>query len=94
MDVYRKGGKLVLEVSEDALVAGAEHIPGNELKVVDKERYLNFIASHLTDFGDNGDFNSASHLTRLFDRLAIEAAETDQGALPANAPGEPGRTND
>ena len=85
MKAYRNNGMLVIEVSEGALLHGATLIPGQPLHVTDPERYLNWIAGHVMSFGDDGDFDSASELTRLFDRLAVAAAESDAGCEPANA---------
>ncbi len=85
MKAYRKDGLLVIEVREDALLHGAALIPGQPLRVTDPETYLNWIAGQVMSFGDNGDFDSVSELTRLFDRLAVAAAESDAGCEPANA---------
>lgn len=79
MQAYRRNGLLVIEVSEDALVDGAVQIPDNPVRVTDRERFLNWIASQVTTFGDDGDFSSMSELGRLFDKLATEAAECDAG---------------
>lgn len=84
MKAYRHNGKLVIEVREDALLHGATLIPGEPLRVTDPERYLTWIAGHVMSFGDDGDFDSVSDLTRLFDRLAVAAAESDAGCEPAN----------
>lgn len=89
MKAYRHDGKLVIEVREDALLHGATLIPSQPLRITDPEKYLNWIARQVMSFGDDGDFDSASDLTRLFDRLAIAAAESDAGCEPANAQGEP-----
>lgn len=79
MNAYRKDGKLVIEISEDALCSGAHMIPGNEGTVTDREKFLNFCAQQVCGFGDNGDFLSTSHLTRLLDDLVTEAIESDAG---------------
>lgn len=84
MKAYRHDGKLVIEVREDALLHGATLIPGEPLRVRDPAKYLNWIAGHIVCFGDDGDFDSVSDLTRLFDRLAVAAAESDAGCEPAN----------
>lgn len=80
MIAYRKNGKVVIEVSEDALVSGVEQLDP-PLRVTDRETYLNFIASQICEFGDNGDFGSASHFTRLLDLLANEALESDAAII-------------
>lgn len=69
----------MIEISEDALCSGAHMIPGNEATVTDREKFLNFCASHVCHFGDNGDFLSVSHLGRLLDDLVSEAIESDAG---------------
>jgi len=79
MKAYRKDGKLMIEISEDALCSGAHMMPGNEATVTDRERFLDFCAAHVCDFGDNGDFLSASNMTRLLDDLVTEAIESDAG---------------
>lgn len=79
MKAYRKDGKLVIEISEDALCSGTHSMPGNEASVTDREKFLNFCAQQVCGFGDNGDFNSASRLTRLLDDLVTEAIESDAG---------------
>lgn len=85
MLAYRKNGALVIEIQESALLHGATLIPGQPLRVTDPEKYLNWIAGHVTGFGDGGDFDSASDITRLFDSLAVAAAESDAGCEPANS---------
>ncbi len=84
MKAYRRDGKLMIEIGEDALLHGATLIPDDPIRITDPERYLNWIAGHVMSFGDDGDFDSASDLTRLFDRMAIAAAEWDAGCEPAN----------
>jgi len=79
MKAYREDGKLVIEIDEDALCNGAQFMPGMEATVTDREKFLNFCAKQICSFGDTGDFNSASHLTRLLDDLATEAIESDAG---------------
>lgn len=79
MKAYRADGKLVIEIDEDALCNGAHFMPGMEATVTDRERFLNFCAKQICSFGDNGDFNSASHLTRLLDELVTDAIESDAG---------------
>lgn len=55
-------------------------LPGNEaVKVTNREKFLNYCADQICDFGDTGDFNSASHMTRLIDDLINEALEDDAG---------------
>jgi hypothetical protein len=79
MKAYRKDGQLVIEIDEDALCSGTHMLPGMEATVTDREKFLNFCAKQICAFGDNGDFNSASRLTRLLDDLVTEAIESDAG---------------
>ena len=79
MKAFRKDGKLLIEISEDALCNGIHFMPGMEATVTDREKFLNFCAKQICSFGDNGDFNSASRLTRLLDDLVTEAIESDAG---------------
>ena len=79
MKSYRKNGNLVIEISEDALCNGVHVIPGNDVIVTDREKFLSFCAAHVCSFGDNGDFLSTSHMTRLLDDLVTEAIESAAG---------------
>lgn len=79
MKAHREDGKLVIEIDEDALCNGAHFMPGMEATVTDREKFLNFCAKQICEFGDNGDINSASRLTRLLDDLVTEAIESDAG---------------
>lgn len=79
MKAYREDGDLVIEISEDALCNGTHFLPGMEATVTDREKFLDFCAKQICSFGDTGDFNSASHLTRLLDALMTEAIESDAG---------------
>ena len=79
MKAHRANGKLVIEIDEDALCSGTHYMPGMEATVTDRERFLNFCAKQICSFGDNGDFNSASKMTRLLDDLVTEAIESDAG---------------
>ena len=79
MNAYRKDGQLVIEISEDALCSGTHTLPGMKATVTDRDKFLNFCAKQICDFGENGDFNSASRLTRLLDDLMTEAIESDAG---------------
>jgi hypothetical protein len=82
MKAYRKDGNLVIEISEAALLTGSELIPVYKLTVTDSEKFLDFCVRNVCVFGDDGDFNSASALTRLLDDLVIEAYECDAGIEP------------
>ena len=80
MKAYRKDGNLVIEISEDALVDGVRMIPElPSFKVTDRDTFLNFCASQITDFGDSGDFNACSKLTTLIDDLVEHATESAAG---------------
>lgn len=79
MNAYRKDGKLVIEISEDALCNGAMFLPGHSIRVTDREKFLDFCAAHVCTNGDNGDFMSCSDLTRVLDALVDEALENDEG---------------
>jgi hypothetical protein len=79
MKAYRADGRLVIEIDEDALCSGTHFMSGMEVTVTDREKFLNFCAKQICEFGDNGDFNSASRQTRLLDDLVTEAIESDAG---------------
>lgn len=81
MKAYRKDGKLVIEISENALCSGAHMMPGNDATITDREKFLGFCARHVCSFGDTGDFLSASNMTRLLDDLVTEAIESDAGIV-------------
>lgn len=79
MKAYRKNGNMIIEISEDAMCDGAHCLPEINATVTDREKFLNFCVNHVCEFGDNGDFNSASRMTRLLDDLVVEAIENDAG---------------
>lgn len=80
MRAKREDGKLVIEIDEQAVLDGMHTSPGNEMvRVIDRERFLDFLASQICDFGDSGDFGSCSNMTRLLDDLVTHAAESAAG---------------
>ncbi len=80
MRAYRQDGKLIVEIVEQNIIDGLHMLLGSEaVKVTDREKLLNYCADRICDFGDTGDFNSASNMTRLIDDLINEALEDDAG---------------
>lgn len=79
MKSYRQNGRLIIEISEDALCNGTHQIPGNECKVTDREEFLNSIQRNICEIGDNGDFNSCSTLTKLIDDCIQNAVDNGEG---------------
>jgi hypothetical protein len=80
MQAKRQNGKLVIEIDERAILAGIHCLPGNEMvEVIDREKFLNFLAAQICDFGDSGDFGGCSNMTRLLDDLVTHAAESAAG---------------
>lgn len=80
MKSFRRGGKLIIEISEDALCNGIHQLPGCDTAMIeDRDTFLDYCAKHICDVGDTGDFNSASSLVRLIDELVNEAIEEGAG---------------
>lgn len=80
MRAYRKDGKLIIEIEETNIESGLYLSPGNEMgKIFDREKFFNFLADRICEFGEDGDFNSCSKMTRLIDDIITEAIESDEG---------------
>ena len=79
MIAYREHGDLYIKINEEALCSGAQFIDLDSVTISDREKYLNFLATQICSFGENGDFESCSNLTKLVDDLVIHAIECDAG---------------
>ena len=80
MHAKRDNGMLVITIDEQTILDGLHASPGNEMvRVTDRERFLDFLASQICSFGDSGDFGSCSNMTRLLDDLVTHAAESAAG---------------
>jgi hypothetical protein len=49
------------------------------VSITDREQFLDFVADQVCTFGDNGDFDGCSYMTRLLDDLVTEAVESAAG---------------
>lgn len=74
--VYRKNGKIFIEIPEKILIDGLKTI---DYKATDKEKYLNYFAANILNSGDDGEFCSISDFTRMIDNLVEEAFENSEG---------------
>ena len=80
MHAKRANGKIVIEIDEHAIVDGAHLAPGRTMaSITDREKFLDFVAAQICTFGDSGDFDGCSYMTRLLDDLVTEAVESDAG---------------
>jgi hypothetical protein len=80
MNARRENGKLIIEIDENALVAGVGMISEYpSFRVVDREVFLNFCVKQICDFGDSGDFGACSKFTMLLDDLVEHATECAAG---------------
>lgn len=72
---YRKDGKIIIEMPEDLLIFAAENNDYYNLKVFDKELFLNYIANNLvSETGFNGE-TGLSGFEELLDNMFVEAGE-------------------
>lgn len=78
MKTYRKDGKIILEIPEETVLDAATFFPeGAGLRVINKERFLNFFTENLEVCGETDE--ESPHILRLFHQVISEAYEQGYG---------------
>jgi hypothetical protein len=74
MKAYRKNGKLLIEIDEEALCNGDYTIPGNNpATVTDREKFLNFCVKNICIFGPPSTGINVAVILKLLDDLVSDA---------------------
>ncbi len=80
MNIYRKDGKLVMEILEEELIDAAKNSEFGQIEITDKEVYLNYFVDNLKEVTN---YNENEEDTTLLDGLFIavleEAIESETG---------------
>ncbi len=77
----RSNGKIILEIDEHQFIADATSDPANNLRIIDREQFLDFVLKHVFTLTHDIDRDGAhpSWWLRLSETLAKAAASAECG---------------
>lgn len=78
MKTYRTNGKVIIEIPEQNILDATPLIPnfGAGLRVVDKDKFLNYFADNLLEAGAE---NGMGYVLGAFEQVIVDCIDKDAG---------------